>query len=149
MSPYGAALGIMMMRLMNSQFKDEIRKEGLSFIVESGPTKSALADTFETLSKDRLYENILGSITFVTKKRRRAIHLADFNAFHSRRLQSIVYRIGDHLDVPIPQIYGLAINELAHGFEMLRGTPQIDRVSNQAIFSNPKGTWIGPLKGRV
>jgi hypothetical protein len=62
------------------------RKEGLSFMVESGNSNNGeIEKHFHALSKERTYEGVLRSITFISKAHCRAIQLADFLAFYSRR----------------------------------------------------------------
>lgn len=65
---------------------EQVDREGLRFVVEHGNQNNAeIAIHFEILRTHELYGDCLKSIEFSTKDGSRAIQLADFFAFYSRR----------------------------------------------------------------
>jgi hypothetical protein len=108
-SPIGLAFGITVMQLAtNKVYGPLIKRDGLSFLVESGNANNAeIEGYFHFMSKQPALEGGLRSISFIAKDSCRAIQLADFLAFHSRRLMRDNDRFSGKLalpDSPILQI---------------------------------------------
>ncbi|MEQ8345744.1 MAG: hypothetical protein RIB84_13070 [Sneathiellaceae bacterium] len=151
MSPYGAIFGFLITVLYSdripNKFLNEIRRKGVSFVVESGnKNNSNISDCFSSMKDSPLYGDSIRSLTFLGKKDCRAIHLADYNAFHSRKFQNAVSRLGDKMDVLISHEYMDAIQRVPHRFDLMRGVPSVRSETSEIIFSHLKGDWIGPLR---
>jgi hypothetical protein len=66
--------------------------EGVSFILESGHDNNAEAERiFQKIRRIHNLENVLRSISFVSKVSCRAIQMADLFAFYSRRHGAVMY----------------------------------------------------------
>jgi hypothetical protein len=90
-SPYGACFSSILASLILDPklAAPLIRKRGLAFLVESGNKNNAEIEWhFSQCAKAQWTEGALRSISFVAKDSCRAIQLADFYAFYSRRHMS-------------------------------------------------------------
>lgn len=87
-SPYGFCFaGIMGHLLTNPVIGPQIRKQGISFLIETGNKNNpGIEKHFHATSKMPIFDGSLRSLTFVKKDSCRAIQLADYWAFYSRRL---------------------------------------------------------------
>jgi hypothetical protein len=87
MSPIGVAFASLMTRLLTNQaIAPAIKKEGISFLVETGNANTAeIEQYFHRMAKMSVFEGVLRSISMVPKSHSRAIQLADFFVFYSRR----------------------------------------------------------------
>ena len=87
MSAYGYAFGTILHTIARGSPLSEIaQSSGLSVIVESGHNNNnEIAKFFNKVKDQDIYKGILKSFTFSGKEDSRAIQLADFYAFYSRR----------------------------------------------------------------
>jgi uncharacterized protein DUF3800 len=87
MSPIGVAFASLMTRLLtNEAMAVAIKQQGIAFLVESGNANSAeIEQYFHRMAKMPVFEGVLRSISMVPKSHSRAIQLADFFVFYSRR----------------------------------------------------------------
>lgn len=84
----------------NNPLAAHIRGQGISFLVESGHNNNAdIEQYFHKVRTQKNYEGCLKSLSFVSKDSSRAIQLADFLAFHSRR-HAALYAARGSLIVP-------------------------------------------------
>jgi len=71
---------------MDSRTADRAKKDGVAFLVESGNTNnSEIEQYFHKMAKQSAFEGALRSISFIAKNSCRAIQIADFFAYYSRR----------------------------------------------------------------
>jgi hypothetical protein len=85
-SPMGVAFACIMTRILtHPSIAAVVKQHGLSFLVETGPNNSEIADYFDRMAKMEVFEGVLRSITFVPKTHSRAIQLADYLVFYARR----------------------------------------------------------------
>lgn len=87
MSPIGVAFASLMTRLLtNPAVAPAIKQQGISFLLETGNTNnSEIEQYFHRMAKMPVFEGTLRSISIVPKSHSRAIQLADFFVFYSRR----------------------------------------------------------------
>jgi hypothetical protein len=87
MSPIGVAFATIMTRLLtNPAVASAIKQESVSFLLESGNTNNAeIEQYFHRMAKMAVFEGTLRSISIIPKAHSRAIQLADFFVFYSRR----------------------------------------------------------------
>jgi hypothetical protein len=88
MSPYGFCFAAIMGNLLtNPIVGPQIQKQGISFLIETGNKNNpGIEKHFHATSKAPMFEGCLRALTFVKKGSCRAIQLADYWAFYSRRL---------------------------------------------------------------
>lgn len=107
MSPYGFCFSAILMKLMtHSQVGPHIRKLGLAFLVETGNRNNGeIEKRFHNLAQMPIFEGALKSISFIPKGHCRAIQVADFLAFYSRRWMRNHDRFSGSLALPsCPQL---------------------------------------------
>jgi hypothetical protein len=87
MSPIGVCFSAIMTRILtDAQIAPALKQDGLAFLIESGNKNNpGIEKFFHQMSKEPTFEGCLRSLTFVSKDSCRAIQLADFFAFYSRR----------------------------------------------------------------
>jgi hypothetical protein len=87
MSPIGVAFATIMTRLLtNPAMATAIKQQGISFLLEGGNNNnSEIEQYFHRMAKISVFEGTLRSISIVPKSHSRAIQLADFFVFYSRR----------------------------------------------------------------
>jgi hypothetical protein len=87
MSPIGVCFSMIMTRIVTDpQLLQAIQKDGIAFLVETGNNNnSEIGSFFHQMAKEKTFEGCLRSITFIPKGHCRAIQIADFLAFYSRR----------------------------------------------------------------
>jgi hypothetical protein len=86
----------------NPQIGPAIRKEGLIFLVESGNKNNAEIDqAFNNWSKRKHFSEFLKGIVFIPKTSCRAVQLADFFAYYSRRYMRDSDRFAGKLSLPM------------------------------------------------
>lgn len=90
MSPYGVCFSALVLRaVLDPQVGPSVRKDGVSFLVESGNKNNAeLEEMFHNFSTAPAFEGALRSLTFIPKGSCRAIQIADLFAFYSRRFRA-------------------------------------------------------------
>jgi hypothetical protein len=103
MSVYGLCFSNIVMKiLMDPKIGPLVRKQGLSFLVEAGNNNnSEIEQSFHFASKHNAMEGALRSITFISKESCRAIQLADYWAFYSRRYMRDSDRFNGKLCLPM------------------------------------------------
>jgi hypothetical protein len=123
MSAYGVCFSsIMHTVIMNNSLRKEIQSDGISFIVESGHRNNAeIEKSFHRQSKLEFYTGIARSISFADKQSSRAIQIADFFAFYSRRAEATSDRFDGKLSLPGNQLYMIAREQVQHFHRVLRG----------------------------
>jgi hypothetical protein len=102
MSPIGVCFSSIVTRLVTDpKMSAAVRKNGVSLLIESGNANNGeLEVAFHMMSKLKAFEGVFRSISFVTKESCRAIQLADFIAFYSRRLMRNHARFKGKLALP-------------------------------------------------
>jgi hypothetical protein len=101
MSPVGGCFAVLMMQVvLDPVWRDEIKQDGVAFLVESGKYNGELANYFEMMTKDSAVGGSLRAISFIPKGACRAIQIADFFAFHARRVARNHARFGGKLSLP-------------------------------------------------
>jgi hypothetical protein len=87
MSPIGVCFSSIMIRIVTDpQIGIAAKNDGVCFLIESGnKNNSEIEKHFHRMAKAPAFEGCLQSISFIPKSSCRAIQLADFIAFYSRR----------------------------------------------------------------
>jgi hypothetical protein len=86
-SAIGVCFSVILNQIMTGPMRPHILREGVSFLVESGnKNNGSIEKSFHEAAANPIFEGALRSISFVAKKQCRAIQIADFFAFYSRRL---------------------------------------------------------------
>lgn len=116
MSVYGCCFSTIVATLIrNSRTAPYIEREGISFLVESGNSNNGeIEGWFHKFSEFPEFKGALKSISFVNKASSRAIQLADFYAFYSRRDAVMHDRFDGKLALPINAILGLMEDRVHH-----------------------------------
>ena len=116
MSAYGYAFGSIIHTLTRgSSLSAQIQKEGLSFVVESGHKNNAeIEQFFHKVKNQEIYKGILRSFAFSGKAESRAIQLADFYAFFSRRHAAKLDVHNGKVILPPEKMYGRFVHRLPH-----------------------------------
>jgi hypothetical protein len=123
-SPMGVSFGAIMTRILtHDSVAQAVQKQGLSFLVESGPNNGELQDYFHKMAAQPAFEGVLRSITFVPKAHCRAIQLADFFVFYSRRYLRNVFRFKGKLIIP-PCPYIETMRKHGPIYQDIAGTPK-------------------------
>lgn len=102
MSAYCACFSALLVKLINGfEFSDEIVRDGMSIFVESGNRNNdELNQFFRECRSHPLFKGALKDISFIPKDECRAIQLADFFAFYSRKFATNVDRFDGKLAMP-------------------------------------------------
>lgn len=102
MSAYGVCFSAILMQVVTEpQLGKHLRETGVSFLVESGNKNNAeIEQLFHSLTKMPQFKGCLRSISFINKDACRAIQVADFFAFYSRRYMRDIDRFGGKLSLP-------------------------------------------------
>jgi hypothetical protein len=102
MSPMGVAFSsILMKSITDERFGPYVKEQGISFLIETGNRNNGEIDQyFHKMANLPVFEGCLRSISFIPKKHCRAIQMADFYAYFSRRLAHNHYRFGSKLILP-------------------------------------------------
>ncbi len=129
MSPMGTCFSAIMIKLLTHPWlTTAIKQYGISFLIETGNgNNSELERNFHQLAKQPHYEGALRSISFIPKAHCRAIQLADFFVFYSRRNMRLMIE----RKRPLPQCpflsimlrHGPIFQNLASGHAVLVGRP--------------------------
>jgi len=87
MSAYGVVFGTIVHAVARANsLSGEIQKDGVSFVVESGHNNNAEIEKYFHKNKSHeIFAGVLRTLSFSGKSESRAIQLADFFAFYSRR----------------------------------------------------------------
>src|SRR5215212_10235720 len=107
MPSYSACFATIMLNITFVDLLAEIaRRDGLSFIVESEHRNNGeLEKWFHHHCKAHPYAGIEGAISFAGKANCRALQIADFMAFYSRRFGANSDRFDGNLLVPSEKLY--------------------------------------------
>lgn len=119
MSAYGYAFGTIVHAIARgSSVSEQVQKEGLSFVVESGHNNNAEVEKFfHKVKNQEIYKGILRSFSFSGKAESRAIQLADFYAFYSRRYAAKLDGVARDVSLAPEKNYGRFVHRfLHHGF---------------------------------
>lgn len=127
MSAYGCCFSAIVITLTrNSRTAPHIEREGISFLVESGNSNnSEIEGWFHKVFRFPAFKGALKAISFVDKTSSRAIQLADFYAFYSRRDAVMQDRFDGKLALPMNAIFAL-MKERVHHFEFVGRDPYPD-----------------------
>lgn len=127
MSAYGCCFSSIVITLTrNPRTAPHIEREGISFFVESGNSNNnEIEDWFQDVRKIPAFKGKLKAISFVNKTSSRAIQLADFYVFYSRRHAVLHDRMDGKLALPINPVHGL-MKERVHHFEFVATDPYPD-----------------------
>ncbi len=127
MSSIGVCFASLMVRPLLDPLIAPLAKEmGVSFLIESGNKNNAeIKRYFHKMSKAETFEGLLRSISFIDKTSCRAIQVADFLAFHSRRYMRNHDRFSGKVALPTCAFLDIIENHVKlwqfGGF----GTPQV------------------------
>jgi hypothetical protein len=144
MSPIGVAFGTIMARLItHPSIAAAVRLNGISFLLENGNKNNAeIEQYFHRMAKLDLFEGVLRSITIIPKAHCRAIQLADFLVFYSRRLLRNDFRFaGKNVILPgCPYVetmrrHGPIHRQLAHGVPKSTGAYMGQDIKNLDDFA--------------
>lgn len=106
---------IMTTVVFNNSLRDVIQSEGASFVVESGHRNNGeIEKAFHRDKRNPVFRGAARSLTFASKESSRALQLADFFAFYSRRYASISDRFDGKLSLPVPELYRIALDRVQH-----------------------------------
>lgn len=146
MSPYGVCFSAIMFRAcFEPQMGVNVRKFGISFLVESGnKNNDELRGFFDGYAKTKEFSPFLKSLTFIPKTSCRAIQVADFFAFYSRRAMGKHNRFDGKLALPMEE--PLAIMEkhvplwqqLARGYGLDKPVGHISNIDLTSLYPSPK-----------
>ena len=102
MSAMGVCFSSIMTRIVTDpQIGGAVKNSGVSFLIETGnKNNSEIEHFFHLMAKMPAFEGVLRSITFVSKSSCRAIQLADFLAYYSRRRMQTHHRFDGKLSLP-------------------------------------------------
>ncbi len=116
MSAYGCCFSSIVVTLSrNPRIAPQIEREGIAFLVESGNTNNnEIQEWFHKVSKFPAFKGALKGLSFVPKEDSRAIQLADFYAFYSRRHAVAVARTQKKLALPIDWFHNLMQERFYH-----------------------------------
>ncbi len=133
MSAYGVCFSAIMTRLLiDQQVGPHVRQEGVSFLVEDGNNNnSEIEQFFNKHRNEPAFEGCMRSIKFIAKGSCKAIQLADYWAFYSRRFMRENDRFAGKLSLPTNFYYEI----------IRRNYP----VWEQAIFDITKGQMAAKL----
>jgi hypothetical protein len=93
--------GIVMSIIGNQRLFSFAKANGLAFLIESGNTNNAgIEQFFDRMARHPAFEGSLRSISFVPKASCRAIQIADFFVFYSRRQMRNNLRFDGQLALP-------------------------------------------------
>lgn len=103
MSAIGCGFSVLMTRLLlQDDMRQAIKQQGVAFLLESGnKNNGGIEKFFHQMSKADATEGCLRSISFVQKDSCRAIQMADFLAFYSRRFMHSHARFNGKLALPV------------------------------------------------
>jgi hypothetical protein len=125
----------------DDQLGPAVKQHGVSFLVETGNNNnSEIGNFFHKMTKQPAFEGSLRSISFVTKDSCRAIQLADFFAFYSRRHMRNHHRFPGGMLLPACPYLQIMQNHgriwLQAGFTGLRITDaRIDELANLSALA--------------
>jgi hypothetical protein len=102
MSAIGVSFSALMTRIVTDPaIGPAVKQDGVAFLIEAGNrNNSEIEQFFHKMAKAPTFEGCLRSINFVEKDSCRAIQLADFFAFYSRRHMRNQARFGGKLSLP-------------------------------------------------
>lgn len=114
-SSYGAAFASMTSIITNYSISDKIKRDGLSFVIESGHNNNEeIEKYFHRIKNHELFSGVMHTLTFSGKSESRAIQLADIYAFYSRRHAAKVDRFKRDIALPSERIYGRILDKCPH-----------------------------------
>jgi hypothetical protein len=133
MSAIGVCFSAIMVKIVtDKETGPVIKNQGISFLVEAGNRNNAeIENFFNKMAKEPVFEGCLRSINFISKSNCRAIQLADFLAFYSRRNLRDHARFDGKISLPACPILDI----------MRRHGPIWQNVSRGLPKST--GRWIG------
>lgn len=116
MSAYGYTFASIIHTLARgSGLSKRIQEQGLSFVVESGHNNNEeIEKFFHRVKNQEIYKGILRSFTFSGKDESRAIQLADFYAFYSRRHAAKLDVHNGKVVLPAEKNYARFVHRLPH-----------------------------------
>jgi hypothetical protein len=150
MSPIGVCFSAIVMRLVtNPAISQAVLRDGVAFLIESGNKNNpGIEQFFHKMSKEPVFKGALRSISFIAKGSCRAIQLADFFAFFSRRHMRNHARFGGRLALPscayldIIRKHGPVWEQGGHGEPQFTGT-HLENLTDlselRALVTKPRG----------
>jgi len=138
MSPIGVAFGTIMTRIVtHPSIAAGVKKEGVSFLLETGNKNNGeIEQYFHRMAKMSVFEGVLRSITVIPKAHCRAIQLADFLVFYSRRQLRNDYRFKGKLVLPgcpyldMMRRHGPIFMQVAQGIPKATGSMMGEDIKN-------------------
>jgi hypothetical protein len=147
MSAYGVCFSAIMCRaVFEPQLGASVRKDGISFLVESGnKNNDELRQFFDQYARHEKFSPFLKSLTFIPKTSCRAIQVADFFAFYSRRHMRNHDRFTGKLALPMESYLGTIKRHVpiwqrvVHKFNLSSPIGTVDTVDLTSLYSSPGG----------
>lgn len=131
MSAYGVLFSAIMVAVsrQNSLAK-LVQEQGLSFIVESGHNNNEeIEQYFHRFKNWEMFDGVVRSLSFSGKAESRAIQLADFYAFYSRREAARSARFDNKLALPRERIFERFRKTLPH-HEFVAKDPYVSQLDD-------------------
>ncbi len=127
MSPLGICFASIMMKILTDpRTEDRAKKDGVAFLVESGNTNnSEIEQYFHKMATQPAFSGSLRSIRFIAKNSCRAIQLADFFAYYSRRYLRDHARFSGRLRLPMGPYLEIINQQVTIWQWVGRGVPEI------------------------
>jgi len=150
-SVYGVCFSAIMFRAcFEPQMGEKVRKEGISFLVESGnKNNDELRGFFDQCAKHEKFGPFLKSLTFIPKKSCRAIQVADFFAFYSRRYMRNHDRFKGTLALPMESYLETIEKHVpiwqraVHGFGLDKPRGHVDTIDLTSLYPSAKSRGSG------
>jgi hypothetical protein len=131
MSPYGYCFGVIMNHLLVDEVLEKILGQNgvdISFIIEGGnKNDNNILNVFNAVRRKYKLENKLKSISFMDKESSKALQLADFFAYYSRRTVEKSEKNDRR-----PALIDFITRQLATGFHL------IDHVATNFFVQDPR-----------
>lgn len=115
MSAYGVAFATILHGVARgNSLSPQIQREGVSFVVEAGhKNNSEISQYFEKHKRHEMFDGFVRDLKFSKKEESKAIQLADFFAFYSRREAALASK-GPSLAIPRDRIYRRFAERIPH-----------------------------------
>jgi len=150
MSAYGVAFASIMFTVARgASISEAVQAEGVSFIVESGHNNNEeIEQYFHKIKTHDKFKGIVRSLTFSGKTESRAIQLADFYAFYSRRHAALVDPHDGKEKLPADPMFRRFANRIPH-FNNVITNPYAGEIRDPAESDFVPNRPPGPLPSEV
>jgi len=115
---------------LQTSVSEEIRRSGLSFVIEAGNNnETEILNFYNKLKSHEMFAGSAMGMSFVPKHDSRAVQLADFLAFYSRREADREARFDGRIWLPREKIYRRFYRRLSHSC-LTANEPYVSRIEN-------------------